>query len=367
VNTALSLREAGFDASLAQKLDSIIGDAIVARATPGASIAVGRNGRVAYLRGYGRVDWNERSERVDENTRYDLASLTKVVATTTIAMKLVESAQLHLDRSVASYLTEFSAPDKSAITVRQLLIHRGGLEAFAALFRTYRGREQYLEQINQRPLASLPGTRTVYSDWDMILLQLIIERITGRALDQLAREMVFTPLGMKNTGFTPAAELLPEIAPTEVDTARGGLVHGFVHDENAWAMGGVAGHAGLFSTARDLSVFALMLLGRGELNGTRIVEAATIEQWTARQGPESSRALGWDTPAEGSSAGRFFSPRSYGHTGFTGTSIWVDVEKNLFVILLTNRVNPTRNNDRITSLRRSVADAVQQAVRAPGG
>ena len=357
------LRAAGLDGALPSRVETLITNAIATRAAPGASIAIGRNGVLAIVRGYGRTDWNDAgSAAVDANTIYDMASLTKVIATTTVAMKLEENGQLDLNRTVRSYLPEFNAPDKASITVRQLLIHRGGLEAFASLFTTYRGREAYLAQINQRPLASQPGTTTVYSDWDMILLQLVMEKITGRGLDVLAEEMVFGPLGMKDTRFVPPASLLSRIAPTEIDTTRGGLVRGFVHDENAWAMGGVAGHAGLFSTARDVAIFAQMLLNGGEGNGIRILKPETIARWTARQGTESSRALGWDTPSDGSSAGRYFSPRSFGHTGFTGTSIWIDPEKSVFVVLLTNRVNPTRQNNRIGGVRRGVADAVQEAV-----
>jgi len=208
----------------------------------------------------------------------------------------------------------------------------------------------------------VPGTETVYSDWDMILTQLVIEKITGMPLDRFVHEKIFGPLGMKNTMYTPPADLRARIAPTEIDTARGGLVWGKVHDENADAMGGVAGHAGLFSSASDLAVFAQMLLNGGEYGGVRIVHPETVARWTARQGKTSSRALGWDTPSKGSSSGHFFSPRSFGHTGFTGTSIWIDPERSLFVILLTNRVDPTRANTRHEPLRRAIADAVQQAI-----
>ncbi|MEP6905267.1 MAG: serine hydrolase, partial [Gemmatimonadales bacterium] len=266
------------------------------------------------------------------------------------------------DRTVASYLSGLNAPDKSTITLRMVVTHRGGFEAFAPLFREFRGREQYLRQINLRPLKSAPGTQTVYSDWDMILTQLVIEKITGMPLDRFVQEKVFGPLGMTSTMFTPSPGLRARTAPTEIDTARGGLVWGKVHDENADAMGGVAGHAGLFSTAHDVAIFAQMLLNGGEYGGVRILNPATIARWTARQGKESSRAMGWDTPSAGSSAGRFFSPRSFGHTGFTGTSIWIDPERDLFVILLTNRVDPTRDNNRHVPLRRAISDAVQQAI-----
>jgi CubicO group peptidase (beta-lactamase class C family) len=352
----------GMSDALGATLDSIVAVAFRENAAPGGTLAVGRYGRIVHLKGYGRLDTAIASAPVDPNTIYDIASLTKVVATTTAAMILEEQGLLDLDRTVASYLPGFNAPDKAAITMRMVLSHRGGLEAFAALYKTFRGREQYLQQINQRPLESVPGTETVYSDWDIILTQLVIEQITGMTLDRFVDERVFRPLGMASTMFTPDSSLRPRIAPTEIDSARGGLVWGRVHDENADAMGGVAGHAGLFSTAPDLSIFVQMILNGGVYDGARIVKAATIARWTAPQGRGSSRALGWDTPSLNSSAGHFFSPRSFGHTGFTGTSIWVDPTRDVFVILLTNRVNPTRDNTRVFALRRAIADAVQQSI-----
>lgn len=360
----LGLNNSGLDTALPAKLDKIVKTAIEEAVAPGVAIAVGRNGHIAYMKGYGYIDWNQPgSPVVDTNTLYDLASLTKVIATTTVAMILEEGGQLDLNRTVASYLPEFNSPEKALITVRQILTHSGGLEAGANIYATARGRGQYLYQINARPLEYTPGTNMIYSDWDMILLQLVMERITGKTLDVLASEKIFKPLGMTDTQFQPPVSLRPRIAPTQVDDARGGLLWGTVHDENAWAMGGVAGHAGLFSTARDLALFSMMILNGGEgVNGIRIVKPPTIARWTARQGKESSRTLGWDSPEGGSSAGQFFSPWSFGHTGFTGTSIWIDPEKDLFVVVLTNRVNPTRSNTRHVQLRRDVADAVQQAV-----
>ena len=364
VEPELGLNNSGLDTSLATKLDKLVKVAIEEAVAPGVAIAVGRNGHIAYMKGYGYIDWNQPgSPAVDTNTLYDLASLTKVVATTTLAMILEEAGQLDINRTVASYLPEFNSPEKAQITVRQLLTHSGGLEAGANIYRTARGRDQYLAQINARPLQYTPGTSMIYSDWDMILLQLVMERITGKTLDVLATEKIFRPLGMIDTQFQPPISLRPRIAPTQVDDARGGLLWGTVHDENAWAMGGVAGHAGLFSTAKDLALFSMMILNGGEgVNGVRIVKPATIARWTARQGKESTRTLGWDSPEGGSSAGQFFSPWSFGHTGFTGTSIWIDPEKDLFVVVLTNRVNPTGNNTRHVQLRRDVADVVQQAV-----
>jgi CubicO group peptidase (beta-lactamase class C family) len=364
VNTLVSAAPttAGMSSDLHAMLDSIVTSGLAQRAAPGAVLAVGRYGRLVHLKAYGRLDTAVASAPVDVNTMFDMASVTKVIATTTTAMILEEQGVLDLDRTIASYLAGFNAPDKASITMRMAMTHRGGLEAFAPLFRTFRGRDQYLQQINQRPLKAAPGTTTIYSDWEMILTQLVLETITAIPLDRLADEKVFRPLGMTSTRFNPDSSLKARIAPTEIDTTRGGLVWGRVHDENADAMGGVAGHAGLFSTAGDVAIFAQMLLNGGEYNSVRIVSPATIARWTAPQVRGSSRALGWDTPSAGSSAGHFFSPRSFGHTGFTGTSIWIDPARDLFVILLTNRVNPTRENTRVFALRREVADAVQRSI-----
>ena len=354
--------EVGMSETLSATLDSLAAAAIADRAAPAVAIAVGRHGRLVHLRGYGAVDWAPGAPAVTESTIFDLASVTKVVATTTAAMILEEEGRIDLNQRVAWYVPEITDLPKQTITVRQVLTHRGGFEAFAPLYRTIRGKDAYLREIDARPLKSAPGTETVYSDWDLILAQAVVERVTGRPLDAFVRERVFLPLGMLDTGFRPDPSLRPRIAATEVDTARGGLIWGEVHDPNAWAMGGVAGHAGLFGSARDLAVFAQMLLNGGEYAGQRIVRPQTVARWTAPQGAGSSRAIGWDTPSGQSSAGRFFSPRSFGHTGYTGTSLWIDPERGLFVVLLTNRVNPTSANNKHTALRRAVADAVQQAI-----
>jgi CubicO group peptidase (beta-lactamase class C family) len=362
VLTAAAPEAAGFAPGLGATLDSLAEAAIRDAAAPGIAIAVGRHGRLVHLRGYGAVDWAPGAAPVTERTLFDLASVTKVVAATTAAMILEDEGRLALDRTVASYLPELADPEKAGITVRMLLEHRGGLEAFAPLFREFRGREQYLEQIDRRPLRHPPGTATVYSDWDMVLLQLVIERVTGAPLDSFVHRRILAPLGMADTRYRPDPAERDRIAATEVDPARGGLIWGVVHDPNAWALGGVAGHAGLFGTAADLAVFAQAMLNGGAYGGVRLVRPATVARWTAPQVAGSSRALGWDTPAPGSSAGRFFGPRSFGHTGYTGTSLWIDPERGLFVVLLTNRVNPTAENRGHIPLRRAVADAVQEAV-----
>lgn len=359
----------GLDAALPLRLDSLVNAAIGAGASPGAVLAVGRYGRLVYLKGYGTLDRPLVSAQPDAHTLYDLASLTKVVATTTAAMLLEDDGQLDLARPVHAYVPEFDAPDKAAITVRMLLTHSAGLEAYAPLYEPHygalRGRAAYLAAINARPLRYAPGTKTVYSDWDMVLLQAVIERITGRPLDAFAADHVFRPLGMRDTRFLPDtndARLRARIAPSAVDSTRGGLLRGVVHDGNAWALGGVSGHAGLFASAHDLAVFAQMLLNGGTYGAVHLIRPQTIARWTAPQLPNASRALGWDTPAVGSSAGRYMAPRAFGHTGFTGTSLWIDPERGLFVILLMNRTRMGESGTRYTRLRREVADAVGEAV-----
>jgi CubicO group peptidase (beta-lactamase class C family) len=353
------------DASLPARLDSIIRVALAEGAAPGAAVAVGRHSRLVLLKGYGTLDYAAGSPAVEPTSLYDLASLTKVVATTSAAMILEETGKLDLNRTVSSYLPELNAPDKATITVRMLLTHSGGLEAYAPLYREARGKAEYLAQINQRPLQYPPGTQTVYSDWDMVLLQAVIERIAGLSLDSFVDGHLFRPLRMTDTRFRPDTSdraLRRRIAVTAQDSLRGGPLQGVVHDANAWAMGGVAGHAGLFASARDLAIFAQFLLDGGTYASVRIVSPTTIARWTSRQAPGTSRALGWDTPAPTSSAGRYFSPRSFGHTGFTGTSLWIDPERGLFVVLLMNRVNSRGEAGRHVQLRRDVADAVQRAV-----
>ncbi|HUF65067.1 MAG TPA: serine hydrolase domain-containing protein [Gemmatimonadaceae bacterium] len=351
-----------FAAGLEELLDSIVTAAIADSTAPGVAIAIGRHGRVAVLKGYGRTDWAESAPAVTAETIYDLASLTKVIASTTAAMLLEEEHRLDLDRPVASYLPEFNSPEKSAITPRLLLTHRAGFEAFAPLYSDNSGREQYLSQINTRPLRYAPGARAIYSDWSPIVLQLAIERITGQPLDVFTRDRIFTPLGMTSTMFRPPETVLMRVAPTEIRPSTGTPLHGRVHDENAEAIGGVSGHAGLFGSAADLALFAQMMLNGGYSGSGWLLRPETIARWTARQERDASRAYGWDTPSPGSSAGRFFSPRSFGHTGFTGTSMWIDPQKDLYVILLTNAVNPTRRHTKHFRLRRDIADAVQSAV-----
>jgi CubicO group peptidase (beta-lactamase class C family) len=347
-------------------------------------VAIGRHGRLVLLRGYGDLDRRRGFPAVTDSSIYDLASITKVVATTTALMMLVDEGLLSLDDPVAKHIQEWrGSPSKQAVTIRNLLLHNSGLAAYGALWRELGSRAQYRRRIAAMSLEYEPGSRTLYSDFGIIMLGFIIEQAAGQPLDVLLRERLVKPLGMRDTGFNPrdwpwgalaleddgdATRGMPDaiigrIAPTEIDTVfRREHLRGKVHDENAYALGGVAGHAGLFSSARDLAVFAQMMMDGGFYDGRRYLDPATIAQFTRRQSPWSSRALGWDTPVTGGSAGNYFTAASYGHTGFTGPSIWIDPERDVFVVLLLNRVNPTRDNQRHLSLRRDLADAIQRAI-----
>jgi beta-glucosidase-like glycosyl hydrolase/CubicO group peptidase (beta-lactamase class C family) len=351
------------------EVDRILADFVERRAFPGGVVAVGRGDALVHLSAFGRQTYDPGSPAVTPETIYDVASLTKVVATTTMAMILVDEERLGLDAPVQSFLPRFEGRGKEAVTVRQLLSHSSGLDWWAPLYEEARGPEDYLQRVQAMELAYEPGTRSLYSDLGLILLGEVLERAAGEPLDAFARRRVLEPLGMTDTLFRPGADLLPRIAPTERDEWRGRLLHGEVHDENAFALGGVAPHAGLFSTAGDLARFARMIVAGGVFEHRRIVSRKTVEEFVRRAGvPDSTRALGWDTKsAEGSSAGTLFSPASFGHTGFTGTSLWIDPERELFVILLTNRVHPTRENNLIREARPAVADAVVRALERSGG
>jgi beta-N-acetylhexosaminidase len=359
--------EAGFRPDGMAELDRVIEAAVAARAFPGAVVAVGRDGVLAHLKAFGRLSYDPDAAAVRPDTIYDLASLTKVIVTTTMAMILVDEGKLDITKPVSAFLPEFRGGAKDKVTVAHLLTHSAGVDWWAPLYKEMSGKEAYLQRILGMDLVYEPGTKSVYSDLGVLLLGEILERVAGETIESFARTRILGPLGMKDTTYRPRPELLPRIAPTENDPWRGRVVRGEVHDENALAFGaGVAPHAGLFGTAPDLARFAQMLIGGGVLEHQRIVSRETLDRFTKRAGvPGSSRALGWDTPSEKSSAGDLFSPTSFGHTGFTGTSMWMDPERKLFVVLLTNRVHPTRANNAIREVRRAVADAVVRGLAQP--
>jgi CubicO group peptidase (beta-lactamase class C family) len=360
----------GFSRSRLQKAVDIVRDAVTAGATPGAVFLVARRGRVLLDGAVGKLTYEDDAAAVSADTIYDLASLTKVVVTTTLSMIFYERGLLDLDARVSMYVPEFRGEGKETITVRDLLSHCGGLLWWTDLYKQFEGlppdeaKRGYLETVYELPLDYPPRTKAVYTDLGILLLGEILERISGRELEVLARHEIFAPLGMDETMYRPNPSMRARIAPTEVDEWRGRLVHGEVHDENAHGLGGVAPHAGLFSTARSLARFAQMMLNGGAYGGERLLRADTIRLFTKRSNlvRGSSRALGWDTPSEESSAGAYFSSSSFGHTGFTGTSLWIDPEHELFAILLTNRVHPTRENSKITQLRPAFHNAVMQAI-----
>ncbi len=351
----------------------VLEKAIAKKAFPGATLAIGYQGKVA-VHAFGNLSYDAQSPRVTPQTMYDIASLTKVVATTTLVAKLAEGdfpVPLDLDARIDRYLPEWSADPKSAqadwrskVTVRHLLTHTSGLPPFKEYWRTSKSKQETLTRILAEPLDYEPGTKEVYSDLGIILMAEIVERLTGRPLDDLADTYIFHPLAMSETTFRPAKKLWPQIAPTEIDNnLRHRLVQGEVHDENAFAIGGVSGHAGLFSTAPDLAAFCQMLLNGGSYAHHRILRRATVAQFTSPQQLSSgTRTLGWAVPTEGGSSGHFFSSHSFGHTGFTGTSIWIDPDRDLFVVLLTNRVHPTRENQKIAQVRPALHDAVMQSL-----
>jgi beta-glucosidase-like glycosyl hydrolase/CubicO group peptidase (beta-lactamase class C family) len=346
-----------------QPARDVLEQAVNDRAFPGGVLAVGHEGRLIVHR-FGRQTYSAKSPAVTADTIYDVASLTKVVVTTTAAMQLVEAGMLRLDAPVTLYLPEWvEGPQRewrAKVTIEDLLRHSSGLPAHREFFRKAKGYRSILSRVLAEPLESEPGTRIVYSDLDFILLGEIVRQMSGMSLDELARERIFRPLGMTASRFRPGRGLRARIAPTENDkTWRRRQVWGEVHDQNASAMGGVAGHAGLFSTTGDLAVFCQMLLNGGSYAHRRLLERATIQRFTARQTiGDAARALGWDVPGEASSCGRFFSRGSFGHTGFTGTSLWLDPEKELFVVLLTNRVYRSAENELHKKVRPALHDAV---------
>jgi CubicO group peptidase (beta-lactamase class C family) len=318
-------------------IDHVVKLGLEASGFAGMSVVVGRRDTVLWSRGYGGLTWGNDAARVSaDRTTYDLASITKVVATTSAVMLLYDRGKLHLDDRASKYLPELREGAKRYITIRQLLEHRSGFPAGRDLSRA-RSKREARRMVLETPLAYSPGRRQIYSDLGADVLGFVVEAISGESLDAFTRRNVFAPLGMKSTTFRPAASLRSRIAPTERLSSRGRPLRGEVHDPAAYAMGGVAGHAGLFGTAGDLAIFARMMLNGGRYGGVKIFSDSAVALFTRRSA--GTRALGWDTCAGGASCGQHMGERAFGHTGFTGTSIWIDPERDLFVIVLTNRIH----------------------------
>jgi CubicO group peptidase (beta-lactamase class C family) len=331
----------GMSAKRLAAIDRVVGRGIRAGGFPGASVIIGRRGAAVFSKGYGRLGWTKDASRVDADaTIYDLASLTKVIGTTTAIMILYDEGRVSLDARVVEYLPAFSGGWKDSITIRQLLTHRSGLPASRDLWKLATNPQEARLGVVDATLQCRPGVCFEYSDLGMVLLGMVVENVSGVGLDRFLHERVFEPLGMTSTFFRPADSLRARIAPTDVNPPRGYPLRGEVADENAYALGGIAGHAGLFSTAADISVFAQMMLNGGEFNGVRIVSDSTIALFTRRTA--GTRALGWDTADGDGGSGSYLSGNSYGHTGYTGTSLWIDPDREMFVVLLTNRVHAAR-------------------------
>jgi beta-glucosidase-like glycosyl hydrolase/CubicO group peptidase (beta-lactamase class C family) len=369
-STLTPVRDPAFDYARLDSVRLYLERQVAAGAFPGAVLVVGHDGAIAFVTAVGRYG-DDDLRPVSDTTVYDLASLTKVVGLTSAAMLLASEGRLELERPVVDYLPEFAGPGREDVLVRHLLTHTSGLPAWVPLYQETDTPEAAIARVFRAPLEAPAGDRYVYSDLGAITLTQIVERVSGMPIDRLLEERVFDPLGMARTRYRPPPEWTSFIAPTERDPWRGRLIRGEVHDENAYRLGGVSGHAGLFSTGWDLARFAIWMLDawHGRLRETDPVYLPedVVRLFTRRQpGPEgSTRALGWDTPSDSgrSSAGSLLSRESFGHTGFTGTSLWIEPERELFIILLTNRVHPSRENRAILDVRPTVADMVVESLR----
>lgn len=364
------------------EVDSLVAQAIAEGVFPGAAYAVGHKGKVVHSHAQGRHTYCPESLETTTDTIWDLASVSKVVGTTSAAMILFDQGKLDFNQPVAEILPDFGQNDKSKITIRNLLLHNSGLIAFRGYQLKYKTPEECIAAIYAEKLVYPTGTKMIYSDLGMIVFGKIIEAISGRTFTSFLNEQVFQPLGMEATQYNPVAQLRCRCAPTEpIEPWRQELrklrgtdtedvrklerqpdgtnwIQGEVHDPNAELLAGVAGHAGLFSDLADLCKFMNMMLS----HDNHLIKPSTVEMFIKRQTEQSSRGLGWDTKEEKSSAGKFFSMKSFGHTGYTGTSVWGDPENDTFAILLTNRVHPTSENTKIIAFRPKFHDAVYRTV-----
>jgi CubicO group peptidase (beta-lactamase class C family) len=345
---------------------SVLDQAIREQAFPGAVFGVLAEGKVVALDGVGGFTYDPQAALVVPSTVYDLASVTKVIATTSMAMLLYQNGALALDRPLVHFLPGFAQGEAAGsarhqVTLRMLLAHASGLPGYARLFEGAAGREELLAACLRLPLQSPPGSQAEYSDPGFILLGQVIEGIAGEGLEVFCAREVFTSLCMTSTCFRPPGDWRQAIPPTEEDlTFRHRVIQGEVQDENCFVLGGIGGHAGLFSNALDALLYAEGLLDEG-----RLFRPETVQLFTTRAQlpPDSSRALGWDTPSQPSSSGKFFSRHSAGHLGYAGTSIWIDFERHMAIVLLTNRTWPHRQSQAIRKVRPAFHDAVMKALK----
>jgi CubicO group peptidase (beta-lactamase class C family) len=357
-------------------VDAIIENAIRAHDFPSAVLVVGDSNDVIYQNSYGRLTYEDDAKPTTMSTIYDLASVTKVIATTSAIMRLYDEGKIDLDAPVAKYIPQFAVNDKGDITVRNLLLHNSGLPAWTPFYQLYTTADEVRNAIYSCEKEYPTGTKTVYSDYNAVILGDLVKVISNVRLDLYSKEFVFLPLGMMDTGYLLPTSLDYRIAPTEYDTYwRNELLKGYVHDETAAMLEGVSGNAGLFSTGPDLYKFMKMMLKDGRYIDERKMPAKTIESqlftpqtvglFTTKAtglGYDNTRALGWDTKPEATKyppqCGNKFSQNCFGHTGYTGTSVWCDRDKNLIIIFLTNRIYPKRGNEEIKNIRPEVYDKV---------
>ena len=330
----------GMSAGRLVRIDDVVAEGLRRKRLPGCVVLVGRKGKIVHFKAYGYRELLPSKVPMTTDTVFDLASLTKPIATATSVMTLVEQGKVSLSDPVAKYIPEFAANGKQEITVEQLLTHQGGLIPDNALRDYDHGQETAWKNIFDLKPYVEPSTKFVYSDVGFIVLAKLVERVTGKNIHQYSTDAIFKPLGMNETGFIPSAELRKRAAVTEQREKR--WMRGEVHDPRAYRLGGVAGHAGLFSTADDLALYAQMLLQTGELNGSRVMKTGTVALMVKPIEVSSGlRGLGWDIrTGYSTNRGDLFSKQAFGHGGFTGTSLWIDPKLNLFVIFLSNRVHP---------------------------
>ena len=342
---------------------AVVRDAIAARAFPAATVEVGGPREILWREAFGTLGYEAGAPPAALDTVFDLASLTKVIVTTTLAMRAVGAGRLGLEDPVGRWIPEWRGSDRAAVKTRDLLAHCSGLTAWLPLFRDHTGRREYQHAIATLPLEYAPRTRSIYSDLGFILLGFVLEETGGRPFaDQAAALLAELDLG--DLTFHPPAAWRGRTAPTEVDRWRGRLLQGEVHDENCWALGGASGHTGLFGTGPAVGSFARRVLQALEYGKAPGLDGARLREFLIRSDvPGSSRALGWDTMLPTSSCGSRISTAAFGHTGFTGTSLWLDPVRRIYVVLLTNRVHPTRSNNAMVAVRPALHDAVFGGVR----
>jgi len=345
--------EVGISEEGLRRFDRVVDNHIKKGKYPGLVALIVRRGRIVKHSAYGFSSLYPHRERMTIDKLFDLASLTKVIATTTLVMKLIERGILDLDDSVERYLPEFKGGGKSYVTLRHLLTHTSGLPAHLPLWELVEKREEVYKYICRVKLEYKPGEKVVYSDLGFILLGKIVEDVSGLRLDELASQEIFEPLGMRDTFFNPPSDLVERCVVTEKCPVRKRFLRGEVHDENSWFMGGVAGHAGLFSTAYDVALFGEMIRREGTLCGVRILSTPSMDTMrrSYTDGLNSRRGLGWLLKSAGSPSGSLTSQDSFGHTGFTGTSLWIDPKYELTIVLLSNRVHPSRERRDFLRLR----------------